>query len=211
MIGSVFDCKWLLDELSKQFNLKSNGPFPCGQPAEVQYLKKNVIITPEGIAIEPCKQYIPKLLELLHVENRREKSLPNHTNLEAYHKDRVLPKENLTGDLIEVFRGGLGLCLYLSQDRPDIQEAVRVLRTYMGTPTVRALSALKHLACYLKGTMELGVFLSNCDFGTRLEDHWDDKESSLDFVHLSLLNAFVIAIGEDAKRPGEALQVVWCF
>ena len=180
VIGSVFDCKWFLDELSKQFNLKSNGPFPCGQPAEVQYLKKNLIITPEGIAIEPCKQYIPKLLELLHVENRREKSFPNHTNLEAYHKDRVLPKENLTGDLIKVFRGGLGLCLYLAQDRPDIQEAVRVLCTYMGTPTVRALSALKHLACYLKGTMELGVFLSNCDFGTRLEDHWDDKESSLD-------------------------------
>ncbi len=50
----------------------------------------------------------------------------------------------------------------------------------MGTPTVRALSALKHLACYLKGAMEFGVFLSNCDFGTKLDDHWSEKECSLE-------------------------------
>ena len=41
----------------------------------------------------------------------------------------------------------------------------------MGSPTVRALSALK-----LKGSMEVGVFLANCDMGTRLEDHWMEKE-----------------------------------
>ena len=178
VIGSTFDCKWFLKEYSKHFNLKSNGPFPYGQGAEVQYLKKNLILTPDGIAIEPCKQYIPKLLELLHVENRREKSLPNHANLEAYHKDRVLNNENLTGDLVKQFPGGLGLWLYSAQDRPDIQESVRVLSTYMGSPTVRALSALKHLACYLKGSMEVGVFLANCDMGTSLEDHWSEKEFS---------------------------------
>ena len=178
VIGPTFDCKWFLSELEKHFNVKSNGPFPYGEVGEVQYLKKNLILTPDGIAIEPCKQYIPKLLELLHVENRREKSLPNHANLEAYHKDKVVNNENLTGDLVKQFRGGLGLCLYLAQDRPDIQESVRVLSTYMGTPTVRALSALKHLACYLKGSMEVGIFLSNCDMGSRLEDHWVEKEFS---------------------------------
>ena len=90
VIGFNFDCNWFLKELSKHFNLKSNGPFPCGQVADVQYLKKNLILPPDAIAIEPCKQYIPKLLELLHVEYRREKSLPNHANLEAYHRHKVL-------------------------------------------------------------------------------------------------------------------------
>ena len=108
------------------------------------------------------------------MENRREKSLPNHANLEAYHKDKVLSNENPTGDLVKQFRGGLGLCLYLAQDRPDIQESVRVLSTYMGSPAVRALSALKHLACYLKGSMEVGVFLTNCDMGR----DWMEKEFS---------------------------------
>ena len=112
------------------------------------------------------------------METRREKSLPNHANLEAYHKDKIVNNEHLTGDLVKQFRGGLGLCLYLAQDRPDIQVSVRVLSTYMGTPTVRALSALKNLACYLKGSMEVGIFLSNCDMGSRLEDHWVEKEFS---------------------------------
>ena len=88
---------------------------------------------------------------------RREKSLPNHANLEAYHKDRILKNENLIRDLIKVFRGGLGLCLYLAQDRPDIEESVGVLSTDMGNPAVRALSALKHLACYLKGSFSFPV------------------------------------------------------
>ena len=180
VIGSEFDCGWFLKELSVHFNLKSNGPFRCDQPAEVQYLKKNIIITPDGIVIEPCKQYIPKLLELLHVENRREKACPHHNNLEVYDRNKVLAGELLDQEQTRVFRGGLGLCLYLAQDRPDVQEAVRVLSTFMGSPTVRALSALKHLACYLKGTSEYGVFLSSCNLGTRLQDFWMEKDCALD-------------------------------
>ena len=180
VIGSDFDCKWFLKELSLHFNLKSSGPFSSSDPAEVQYLKKNIIITPDGIVVEPCKQYIPKLLELLHVETRREKTCPHHNNLEAYSRDKILPGELLNAEQARVFRGGLGLCLYLAQDRPDVQEAVRVLSTYMGSPTVRAMSALKHLACYLKGTAEYGVFLTSCSVGTRLQDHWLVKDSALD-------------------------------
>ena len=137
-------------------------------------------MTPDGIVVEPCKQYIPKLLELLHIENRREKTCPHHNNLEVYSRDKVLPGEILSAEQTRVFRGGLGLCLYLAQDRPDVQEAVRVLSTCMGTPTVRSMSALKHLASYLKGTSEYGIFLSNCDVGMRLQDHWMVKDSAMD-------------------------------
>lgn len=59
--GSEFDCKWFLDTLSKKFSLKSSGPHPVGKHAELQYLKKRIVITPDGIVIEPCKQYIPKM------------------------------------------------------------------------------------------------------------------------------------------------------
>ena len=45
VIGSTFDCQWFLSELEKNFNVKSNGPFPYGEVGEVQYLKKNLILT----------------------------------------------------------------------------------------------------------------------------------------------------------------------
>lgn len=176
-VGSTFDCKWCLDELSKKFSLKSSGPFPVGKDAELQYLKKNILVTSDGIIIDPCKQYIPKLLELLGVENRREKACPRHSNLGVYDRERILTKELLNQEQTRVFRGGLGLCLYLAQDRPDIQEAVRVLSTYMGSPTIRAMSALKHLACYLKNTRDFGVHLSNCSVGGVLRDNWSHVEN----------------------------------
>ena len=94
-----------------------------------------------------------------------------------YDREKILTKEILGHEQTRTFRGGLGLCLYLAQDRPDFQEAVRVLSTYMGCPTVRATSACKHLACYLKGTAEYGVFLSNCSFGSVLRDNWQHVEN----------------------------------
>ena len=100
--------------------------------------------------------------------------------MEVYSRERILPGELLNAEQARIFRGGLGLCLYLAQDRPDVQEAVRVLSTYMGSPTVRAMPALKHLACYLKGTAEYGIFLTSCSVGTRLQDHWPVKDSALE-------------------------------
>ena len=192
------------------FNFKSSGPFQCGEPAEDQYLKKNIIITPDGITIEPCKQYVPKLLELLHVENRREKTRPHHNNLDVYEREKVLTGELLNQEKTRIFRGGLGLCLYLAQDRPDIQEAVPVLSTFMGSPTVRALSALKHLACCLKGMIECGMLLSSCNVGTRLQDNWLEKLVLQRTHPYTTLNAIVTLTGVDVKAQGKARQAEWC-
>ena len=103
------------------------------------------------------------------MENRRGKSLPHHSQLEAYSADRILEAEKLNIAESKVFRGGLGICLYLAQDRPDIQESVKTLAGYMGCPTVQAMSALKHLAAYLKNTMEYGVMLYKCGPGDVLD------------------------------------------
>ena len=99
------------------------------------------------------------------------------TTLDVYDREKILTKELLNPEQTRVFRGGLGLALYLAQDRPDIQEAVRVLSTYMGNPTIRAMSALKHLASYLKNTREYGVHLSNCSTGSVLRDNWPHVEN----------------------------------
>ena len=105
------------------------------------------------------------------MENRRGKSLPHHAQLESYSAERVLEAEKLGISESKVFHGGLGICLYLAQDRPDIQESVKTLAGYMGCPTVKAMSALKHLAAYLKNTMGYGIMLYKCGPGDVLMDH----------------------------------------
>ena len=171
MIGSNDDCNWFKEEISKCFTVKSDGPYSTDEKWESQYLKRTLICNESGIVVEPNKKYIPKLLELLKIENRRGKSLPHHAQLESYSAERVLEKEKLGADDSRIFRGGLGICLYLAQDRPDVQESVRTLSGYMGCPTIKAMAALKHLASYLKNTMDYGVMLYKCGPGDVLMDH----------------------------------------
>ena len=171
IIGAQDECEWFKAEISQCFTVKSEGPYSLDKRWECQYLKRTLICNETGIVVEPSRKYIPKLLELLKMENRRGKSLPHHAQLEAYSADRVLEAEKLGTGESKVFRGGLGICLYLAQDRPDIQESVKTLAGYMGCPTVKAMSALKHLAAYLKNTMEYGVMLYKCGPGDVLMDH----------------------------------------
>ena len=48
---------------------------------------------------------------------------------------------------------------------------MKALSGYMGCLTIKAMSALKHLATYLKGTIDHGVTLHRCDPGDVLMDH----------------------------------------
>jgi len=171
VVGSCDDCNWFKEQISKCFTVKSDGPYSIDDKWECQYLKRTLICTESGIVIEPNKKYIPKHLEPLKMANRRGKSLPHHAQLEAYSTDRVLEAEKLGVGESKVFRGGLGICLYLSQDRPDVQESVKTLSGYMGCPTVKAMAAFKHLAAYLKNTMDYGVRLYKCGPGDVLMDH----------------------------------------
>ncbi len=140
-IGSQDDCEWFKSEVSKCFTVKSEGPNSLDERWECQYLKRTLICNETGIVIEPNERYIPKLLELLKMENRRGKSLPHHAQLEAHSADRVLEVEKLGISESKVFRGGLGTCLYLAQDRPDIQESVK---PWQGTWDARQSSLCLH-------------------------------------------------------------------
>ena len=117
----------------------------------------------EGILLQPNATYIPKLVSLMKVSGRRRKGLPYHATLESFNSDLLVESELLGPQQAADFRSGLGLALYLAMDRPDIQFAVKTLASYMARPTVKALSALKHLASFLDGTPEHGLLLQNTE------------------------------------------------
>ena len=64
--------------------------------------------------------------------------------------------------------GQVGTLMYLSQDRWDVQFATKCLAAFMKTPTVQAMTCLKHLILYLKGTGELGFLLRYSQQGARM-------------------------------------------
>ena len=86
--------------------------------------------------------------------------------------DEELDKDKEKLGKESLFRSGLGLVLYVSQDRPDIQQAVRTLSSYSAQPKTNALNWLKHLVLYLKGTEEHGVWFEEADPGAVAADRW---------------------------------------
>lgn len=70
--------------------------------------------------------------------------MPTHSALEACSAAEVKDSERLST--------GLGICLYVAQERVDIQFSVRLLSSYMANPTKNARNALKKLASYLQLT-----------------------------------------------------------
>ena len=116
-----------------------------------------------------------------------------------YDREKILGKTKLNPEQTRIFRGGLGLCLYLAQDRPDIQEAVRILSISSGSPTVRALSALKHLACYLKGTQTMVFLFQTVAWEMYFKIMGVMLMSQRRSVLHSPWNAFVVVIGQDAR------------
>ena len=72
VIVSNDSCDWFKTELSKTLIVKCEGPCnDVDDKWECQYLKRTIVCTEAGIVIEPNKHCIPKLLELLKVENCR--------------------------------------------------------------------------------------------------------------------------------------------
>jgi len=54
----------------------------------------------------------------------------------------------------------VGSLMYMTATRPDLMYVVCLLSRFMSTPTELHLQAAKKVLRYLKGTINLGVFLS---------------------------------------------------
>eukprot|EP00435_Cladocopium_sp_Y103_P068889 s576_g32.t1 len=112
----------------------------------------------------------------MKVSGRRKKGLPYHATLENFSADLVIESDMLDAEQAAIFRTGLGLALYLAMDRRDFHFAVKSLSSYMARPSAKALSALKHLASYLGGTAEDGLFLQDTEDSQCIFDAWRDDE-----------------------------------
>ena len=119
---------------------------------------------------------------MMKVSGRRKKGLPYHATLETFNAEFAVESEMLDGQQAGLVRSGLGLTLYMAMDRPGIQFAVKALSSYMSRPSVKALSALKHLASYLEGTPDDGILLRSTEEGKMVSDFWKEDDFIQDEV-----------------------------
>ena len=117
----------------------------------IRFLKKRHFFTEAGIVISPHEKYSEELLKLYGKKEKR-KATPDMA-CENYESAEL----NEEGK--HRFRSAMGTLLYLSQDCPDLQHAVRNPSQFMARPIVAAEAGVKQIILYLKGTPDLGILL----------------------------------------------------
>ena len=183
---------------TRSLTLKVEGPFHQDSHQTIYYLKKRITLSSEGIFIQPNSSHISKLASLLKIDGKKPKTLPHHSVLESFCRAEIDEHEKLDPMQQKTFRSALGIVLYIGMDRPDVQQALKMLSTYMACGTKKSMTALKHLASYLKGTSDLGVLLSKPEGFMLASDLWkiDDWENRQD------KSEFNVEVFSDANWAG---------
>ena len=176
------EVQWFQDAVGSTLTMKVDGPHLPASGEQLMYLKKRITMREDGILIRPHAPYVPTLVAMMKVSGRRKKGLPYHATLETFNAEFVVEPEMLGGEQAGLFRSGLGLTLYMAMDRLDIQFAVKGLSSYMSRPSVKALSALEHLASYLEGTPDDGILLRSTEEGKMVSDFWKENDFIQDEV-----------------------------
>ena len=193
------------DELSKELKLKIEGPLQCGGEGSIYYLKRELQFTKHGFYVAPSSRYIPRLLEILKIKDRRGRTIPHHGCLEIFDATSIADDEFLNGDDAKVFRSALGICIHLSQERCEIQHPVRVLATYMARPTKTAMSAVKKLGSYLMWTKEMKLYYGKAELYQSVMQRWFGGQQRLES------KPFMLELFSDSDwatcKPVDAAQV----
>ena len=121
--------------------------------------------------------------------------------------DASLQREDTTKELsggdASFYRMAVGVCLYLSRDRPDIVFPVKELASRMSKPTIGSLQSLKKLVGYLKSTQDYAVVLEQPLVAV---DDGNNPTTSFGF-----LKASVTVIGQETSAIVDQHQLVCTF
>ena len=169
-------CVEFHSSLGKKLKVKMDGPLHPDEDGTVFYLKRQIEMDKDGLSIAVNSKYIPKLVEMLNVTDRRGKSTPGQTGLNVYDAEVINESEYLPTKEAKLFRSGLGVCLYVALERMDIQHTVRILASYMARPTKAAMSGLKRLTSYLNQTKDVNMRFPKIDVYQNVFNRWNHCE-----------------------------------
>ena len=91
----------------------------------------------------------------------------------VFDAENIPMEEYLMDKDSKTFRSALCICLYIAQERLDIQQSVRVLASYMGRPTKTVLCALRKLGSYLVQTQDMKMHYPRAELYSSTLTRWN--------------------------------------
>ena len=144
----------VLSKIGETYELKVEGPFLTDQERmvgeshqNIRFLKRKFTFHNHELHITCDPKYLTKLKEELKLKTKASKPTP--CTQESQQVDNT---NNLDQEQSASFRKCVGILLYVGQDRPDLQFAVRGLASKMSGPTHHSWKQLVHLVQYMVKT-----------------------------------------------------------
>ena len=173
----------LLDALKKaKIKIREEGRLRA-EGDSFKCLGRCVIQTSEGYATSGKEALVEKLVKDLGVEAAKAVDTPC-VRLAA--EDLELAKELLPEEEWKIVRGQIGVVLYLSHDRIDIQFAAKQLARDLSKPSTLTVKRLKRVAKYLKTYPKMWMYFDaltgRCHVKVVVDGDWggdaDDRAST---------------------------------
>ncbi|CAK0813201.1 unnamed protein product [Prorocentrum cordatum] len=149
--GPIGNLDGVIKRLREVFDLKATDVIRQGR---YSHLKRDRLRLMNGnIMLRPNVKHIDDLIYVMGMEKAKPAKVPSLTEEDP----------TWSPDLDEIerakFRTGVGIALYISPDRADIQRGVQLLTRNLSQPTEFDRKRLVKLVRYLKGTKTFGVLL----------------------------------------------------
>ena len=163
--------KELLPVCKERFSVKWKALDGVG--SAITFLRRKITLVEQGLMVVPGTQ-VMKLVENFesHFGKVREQLISCDSSIQLEDVSNELAAADAAA-----FRSMVGMCLYLSRDRPDISFTVKEISGKMSRPTLTSLQHLMKLVGYLKRSGDLGVLVKYPEAGkgkwrTCLEKYW---------------------------------------
>ncbi|KAK6139103.1 hypothetical protein DH2020_027148 [Rehmannia glutinosa] len=161
--------------MSFEFEMTNLGLMSYYLGLEVKQIEEGIFLSQTGYAKEILKKF--NMIDCNPVNT------PMKTGLKLS-KFGDEEKENPT-----LFKNLMGSLRNLTCTRPDILYAVVVVSHFMETPSSTHMKVAKRILCYLKGTLDFGLFYTSSDdftlkgfYGSDFVGDIDDRKNTSSFV-----------------------------
>nr|GEZ19847.1 retrovirus-related Pol polyprotein from transposon TNT 1-94 [Tanacetum cinerariifolium] len=137
-------CDLFAHEMNSTFKMSMMGQMSFFLGLQISQNPRGIFINQAKYAFEIVKKY----------------DFDSSTPLDTSMTERPKLDENIGGKLVDPirYRGMVGYLMYLTASRPDIVFVVCMCARYQAKTTKMHLHAIKRIFCYLKGTLNMGLW-----------------------------------------------------
>ena len=193
----------VLNKIGETYELKVEGPFLTDQERivgeshqNIRFLKRKFTFHNHELHITCDPKYLTKLKEELKLKTKASKPTP--CTQESQQVDNT---NNLDQEQSASFRKCVGILLYVGQDRPDLQFAVRGLASKMSGPTHHSWKQLVHLVQYMSKTEGYHLVYRKTPRGIS-NLHQSIRNGSFDFSTVAEKQEHLLEVFSDSDRAG---------